>query len=66
MMELGRRRGGEGGWRESEQITEVYEYMSEETGTTEMKEEEVVKDKETLLILIEKQKKGSEVEEEHI
>lgn len=60
--------GEEGGrgWRESEQITEVYEYMSEETGTTEMEEDEVVKDKERVLIPIEKQKKVSEVEEEHI
>lgn len=33
---------------------------------TEMKKDEVVKDKEMVLILIKKQKKVSEVEEEHI
>lgn len=65
-MEFGGRSGGGRGWRESEQITEVYEYMSEETGTAEMKKDEAVKDKERVLIPIEKQKKGSEVEEEHI
>lgn len=40
--------------------------MSGETGMTEMKKGEVVKDKEMVLILIKKQKKVSEVEEEHI
>lgn len=40
--------------------------MSEETGATEMKKDEVVKDKERVLIPLEKQKKVSEVEEEHI
>lgn len=33
---------------------------------TEMKKDEVVRDKEMVLIVIEKQKKGSAVEEEHI
>lgn len=45
-----------GGWRESEQIAEVYEYMSGKTGATEIKKDEEVGDKEMVLILIKKKK----------
>lgn len=46
--------------RESEQIAEVYEYMTGETGMTEMKKDEVVRDKEIDLIVI------SETEEKRV
>lgn len=52
--------------RASEQITEVYEYMTGETGMTKMKKDEVVRDKEIVLIVMEKQKEVSQAEKEHV
>lgn len=42
--------------RASEQITEVYEYMTGETGMTNMKKDGVVRDKEIVFTVMEKQK----------
>lgn len=52
--------------RESEQIAEVYEYMTGETGMTEMKKDEVVRDKEIDLIVISETEEKSKAEKEHI
>lgn len=64
MNEFRRRRRRNGG--ASEQITEVYEYMTGETGMTKMKKDEVVRDKEIVLIVMEKQKEVSQAEKEHV
>lgn len=65
--EIGRAQATEGReQRESEQITEVYEYMTGETAMTEMKNDEVARDKEIALIVIEKQEEVREAEEERL
>lgn len=52
--------------RASEQITEVYENMTGETGMTKTKKDEVVRDKEIVLIVMEKQKEVSQAEKEPV